>query len=120
MTTSTVLVVDDDFDIRESLVDFLLDGGFEAVSAKDGRDGMLELRTSPGVRVILLDLNMPMMGGAAFRAEQLKDPDLSSIPVIVLSANDDYAETAASIGASAALRKPFSPDALLGALEAYR
>lgn len=116
MNTSTVLVVDDDFDIRESIVDLLLDDGLEAVSAKDGRDGLLELRTQRDVRVILLDLSMPMMDGKAFRREQLADPALAGIPVIVLSAEQDCKTIAAELGAAAALSKPFHPEELLGAV----
>lgn len=116
MKTSTVLVVDDDFDIRESIVDLLLDDGLEAISAKDGREGLLELRMQPDVRVILLDLSMPMMDGKAFRREQLADPQLASIPVIVLSAEQDCASVAAELGAAASLSKPFHPAALLGAV----
>jgi len=114
--TSTVLVVDDDFDIRESIVDLLLDDGFDALSAKDGREGLYELRVRPDVRIILLDLSMPMMDGKAFREEQLADPTLAGIPVIVLSAEEDYERTAASLGAAASLQKPFSAEQLLGAI----
>jgi CheY-like chemotaxis protein len=113
---SAVLVVEDDFDIRESLVDLLEDDGMEAVSAKDGRDGLLALRMNPDVRLILLDLSMPMMDGRAFRAEQLADPALASIPVVVLSAEPDIASAAAELGAAFALPKPFRPEMLLGAL----
>lgn len=112
----TVLVVDDDFDLRESLVDLLEDEGFDARWARDGNDGLIELKTRPHVRVILLDLSMPTMTGTDFRSEQLADPLLAAIPVIVLSGQPDYRETAAAIGAAAALPKPFAPDALLGAI----
>jgi len=118
MTTSKVLVVDDDFDIREAIVDLLLDDGFEAISAKDGRDGLSELRTYPAVGVIVLDLSMPMMDGEAFRAEQLSDPALASIPVILLSAEENLPQLAAKLGASAALCKPVQPAALLRAVRA--
>lgn len=117
MGTSTVLVVEDDFDIRESIVDLLLDEGMDALSAKDGRDGLLELRMRPGVDVIVLDLSMPMMDGSAFRKEQLSDPALASIPVVVLSAEQDIASRAAALGAAAAIQKPFSPEALRSAIE---
>lgn len=120
MGASTVLVVEDDFDIRESIVDLLLDEGMEALSAKDGRDGMLELRMRPGVDIILLDLSMPMMDGSAFRREQLSDPALAGIPVVVLSAERDIAQRAAALGATAAIQKPFSPAQLKDALDQIR
>jgi CheY-like chemotaxis protein len=114
--TATVLVVDDDFDVRESIVDLLLEDGFDALSAKDGREGLYELRVRPDVGLIVLDLSMPMMDGKAFRQEQLSDPELASIPVIVLSGDENCENAAASLGARASLKKPFSPEALLGAI----
>jgi CheY-like chemotaxis protein len=120
MKTSTVLVVDDDFDLRESLVELLEDEGFEARWARDGSDGLIELKPRPHVQVILLDLSMPTMTGRDFRSEQLADPQLASIPVIVLSGEADYREAAAAIGAAAALPKPFAPDALLDAIHEVR
>jgi CheY-like chemotaxis protein len=114
-----ILIVDDDFDIRELVVDLLHDAGFEVFSANDGRQALLEMK-SRAVKLVLLDLNMPTMDGHAFREHQLADPALSSIPVVVFSGRDDYATTAASLGAAAAFQKPFSPDALLSALERFR
>ena len=111
--TGSVLVVEDDFDVRESIVDLLLDNDVRAVSAKDGRDGILELRLQGDVGVVILDLSMPMMDGEAFRSEQLADPALAPIPVIVLSADSACAERAAEIGAAAVLSKPFAPHDLL-------
>lgn len=119
MGATTVLVIEDDFEIRESLVDLLLEDGFDAVSAKDGRDAMEELRMHPDVGLILLDLNMPMMDGPAFRAEQLADPALAAIPIVVLSANQDCAQTAAILGAHASLQKPFAADALRATLDNF-
>lgn len=109
----SVLVVEDDFDVRESIVDLLLDHGFEATSAKDGRDGILELKLQGNVGVIILDLSMPMMDGEGFRSEQLAEPALASIPVLVLSADSTCAKRAADMGAAAVLSKPFSPQDLV-------
>ncbi|MDB4985233.1 MAG: chemotaxis protein CheY [Myxococcaceae bacterium] len=114
-----VLIVDDDFDIRELMADLIHDDGFEVFSAKNGREALAELRTRP-VKVIILDLHMPTMDGHTFRKEQLADPALSSIPIVLLSGHDDYAAIALLLGAIAALKKPFLPDALLGVLQPYR
>ncbi|HEX5661719.1 MAG TPA: response regulator [Polyangiales bacterium] len=111
-----VLVVDDDFELREAIVDLLIEGGFEALSAKDGRDGILEARMHPDLSAIVLDLRMPMMDGSAFRNEQLTDPELARIPVVVLSADRDGATFAAELGVQAVVAKPFRPEALFSAL----
>ncbi len=119
MARSTVLVVEDDFEIRESLVDLLVEDGFHAVPAENGRDGLFELKTHPEVAVILLDLSMPIMDGGAFRSAQLADPALASIPVVVLSADRNCAQRAAQMGAAACLSKPFSPPTLLHTLRRF-
>jgi CheY-like chemotaxis protein len=67
--------------------------------------------------VILLDLMMPVMNGWEFRAEQLKDPRLSSIPVVVFSGHGKLDQNAVSIGAVANLRKPTGLHELLSVLD---
>jgi len=60
------------------------------------------------------------MNGATFRGEQLADPALASIPLILLSGRDDIDFMANALGAAACLRKPLVGDALLRVLERYR
>jgi DNA-binding response OmpR family regulator len=114
MPPHQVLVVDDDEDIRESLMEFLADRGYEPLGAGDGREALDKLR-SPGVRpcVIILDLMMPIMDGRMFREEQLRSADLSSIPVVIVSALKDTADVARSLNVPNHLPKPLNLDALL-------
>jgi CheY-like chemotaxis protein len=105
-----VLVVDDDSSIREALVELLTLGGCVALEASSGRTALDLLRGrrhQPGV--ILLDLLMPDMDGWKFRAEQLADPSLSTIPVIVMSAS----RSGPDISSAARMQKPFSGEELL-------
>ena len=83
------------------------------VSAANGREALDRLHEMSPPSVILLDLMMPVMDGEQFRGEQLRDPALASIPVVVLSAHAQAEERAARIGAAACLRKPFDIDVLL-------
>src|SRR5947209_5284403 len=85
-----VLVVDDERTIREVLAEALWQEGYQVLTAGDGLQALGLLRVEP-VDAILLDLAMPTMDGFAFRHEQLLQPDVASIPVIVLSANHDLA-----------------------------
>ena len=62
---------------------------------------------------------MPVMDGRAFREAQLADPTLAPIPVIVLSAFRDTAETARQLEAAGHLTKPVSLDALMSLVETY-
>jgi CheY-like chemotaxis protein len=115
-----VLVVDDEATIRDTLVDILGDNGYVAVGATDGRDALRKLR-APGApwAVILLDLTMPVMDGAAFRDEQRRDPALASIPVVVISAYRDVASKAADLQVAAFLSKPLNVPALLALLRTH-
>jgi CheY-like chemotaxis protein len=107
-----VAVVEDDADIRDLVVDVLVALGFEAVGYADGAEALLALRApGPTPAVILLDLEMPGMTGWEFRREQLADPRLAAIPVVVASAVDR-----ASIEADAFLPKPYETAELCGVL----
>lgn len=114
-----ILIVDDDFDVREVMADLLQDDGFEVRSAQTGHEALFEMRARP-VKLILLDLSMPAMDGRAFRAAQQADPAIADVPVIVVSGREDYAAVAATLGAVAAFKKPFSIDALFDYIERYR
>jgi CheY-like chemotaxis protein len=81
----TVLVVEDEPDIREAVVEVLAEAGYDAVGATDGRDGLEKLHACHPA-LVLLDLMMPGMDGWAFRAAQRGDPEVSRIPVIIVSA----------------------------------
>jgi CheY-like chemotaxis protein len=63
--------------------------------------------------LILLDLFMPVMNGWTFRSEQLRDPTLAAIPVVVISADTEAVRKAATLGAVAAMAKPLDFGRLL-------
>lgn len=110
----TILVVDDDRDIRESLETCLRSEGYNVLTADDGQTAldMLNFGTSPAV--ILLDLMMPRLNGFEF-LEQVKRSGGAGIPVVVLSANRGY--EAVDLGVATVLRKPTSLEDLLDAIE---
>jgi CheY-like chemotaxis protein len=109
-----VLVVDDDPDIRETVMEVLEENGHRAQGACNGLEALERLRGSDELPcLILLDLMMPTMDGQAFRIEQLKDPMLSPIPVVVISAFRDSAEKAKELAADGHLSKPVSLDDLM-------
>jgi CheY-like chemotaxis protein len=114
MADRTVLVVEDDVVIRDLVVQVLGSEGFEAVPAGNGAEALRRLRGSVHPAVILLDLMMPVMNGWQFRAEQLRDPALADIPVVVMSAADD-----GGIPADGHVHKPFEIDALLDAVARF-
>lgn len=101
-----ILIVEDDADIREALVEFLSESGFSVQAAENGAKALELLRSGLRPELILLDLMMPVMDGFAFREEQLKDPQISGIPVMVMSADGNISQKQSRIGAVDYLRKP--------------
>ncbi|MET0593744.1 MAG: response regulator [Polyangiaceae bacterium] len=105
-----VLVVEDDPGIRESVCQILEDEGFPTVSAANGKEALVALRKlEPLPRLILLDLMMPIMNGWEFYELISRDKMVSSIPVVVMSAQD----TDVYSGSLRLLRKPLALDQLL-------
>jgi len=113
----TILVVDDDPDVRSTLAEILAEEGYRVMEAASGREALAYLQTSAPPALILLDLMMPDMDGWQFREEQQADPRLAAIPVVVVSAFIDDAEKVASLGAIQCLRKPVALDVLLETIE---
>lgn len=107
MSTGKVLVVDDDRDIRETMVDALADAGYEVLAAEDGLDALDVLRSEPAAPgVILLDLMMPRMNGVQFQEEIARSDAWAQIPIVVISADSQGRARATEMGAKAYLRKP--------------
>lgn len=109
----TVLVVDDDPDIRESLTLLLLDEGFVVRTAADGAEAMSMMEAEPPCFVIL-DLMMPIMDGWEVTGRMHEDPRLDAIPVCVVTATPEWAPA----DSACVLQKPIDVGALLGLLHA--
>jgi CheY-like chemotaxis protein len=110
-----VLVVDDDKEFRESLLEAIQELGFVAVAAADGVEA-LRLAADRSPRLVLLDLEMPVMNGWQFLERRRSDRRLSRIPVIVISA--EGAQAARRGDVRGRLEKPVDEAALLTALDA--
>jgi two-component system, chemotaxis family, chemotaxis protein CheY len=113
----TILVVDDDADIRDALSSLLEELGYLTLCAANGKEALERLRR-PGTvtpRLILLDLMMPVMDGFQFIREQRKDAALASIPVVVVTAGSENAVP----GALEVLKKPVRAERLLASVEKH-
>jgi len=120
MHSGTVLLVEDDDDIRGSIQEILRDEGFDVFGARDGDEALRFLRdASEPPRLILLDLMMPVMDGWTFRAAQLADERLTAIPVVILSAATDVRRHAAQLRVNDYLVKPLDVPLLLNAIERH-
>ena len=109
---SSVLIVDDDADIREALLDVLTDHGYTAEAVANGREALDYLQQGARPCLILLDLMMPVMNGSQFRAAQLQDPQLREVPVLVISAGNDIDQRSKALDTES-LRKPLDLERLL-------
>ena len=85
-TATSVLIVEDDRDVRLSLAEVLAEEGYRVAIAENGFEALCYLRTARAPGVILLDLMMPVMDGWEFLAEKRRIPSLAGIPVVVLTA----------------------------------
>lgn len=113
----TVLIVEDETDIRESLGELLVAEGFSVSPANNGRVALDQLRSAAELpNVILLDLMMPVMDGESFRREQLADARIAGIPIVIMSAARDIVEAGERMRAFAVLKKPMSIDLLVSSL----
>jgi two-component system, chemotaxis family, chemotaxis protein CheY len=112
----SVLVVDDDADVRELLRLALTGEGYEVATVPNGREALHHLRSHANACIILLDLMLPMMDGAHFRTAQLLDRSLAWIPVVVMSAAVDADRQARELGARRLVRKPLDLDEVKDAL----
>jgi two-component system, chemotaxis family, chemotaxis protein CheY len=111
-TVATILVIEDEPEIREAVVELLAREGFATDEAENGSEALKLLREhSIRPDLIVLDLMMPVMDGWTFRRAQLADPELAAIPVVVMSAVDT-----GDIEASATVQKPFAVEELVGAV----
>ena len=119
LSCHSILVVDDDADIRESLTEILGEEGYRVAGARNGREALEYLRNETRPSLILLDMMMPEMDGWRLRLELQKVPELASIPVVILSAHESVRDAALALGAADYLRKPLRLKSLLEVAERY-
>ena len=108
----TILLVEDDEIVRRAVQMVLEWEGYQVQCAGNGQEALDVLRAGSHPSLILLDVMMPVLDGEQFRKEQLRDPDLASIPVIVVSA----ASFAEAVSAAHHIHKPFEVQELLAAI----
>ena len=115
-----VFIVEDDRDVRDSLIDALELNDYAYIAVSNGREGIERLRAlAVKPCLILLDLMMPILDGWGFREAQRGNPELSAIPVIVLTAGASAEQVAAQMGADGFLRKPVRLEDLIEAVSQY-
>jgi len=114
VTRATVLVVEDDEDIRESLRDVFEDQGYVVRCAANGLEGLEVLRSGDPPAVVILDLLMPVMSGTELHAAMQADTRLAKIPVIVSTSDPSRAPSDVVV-----VRKPIDLEVMLRAVARY-
>jgi CheY-like chemotaxis protein len=114
-----ILIVEDDQTLREALEIILRMEGYGVASADQGQHALDRLREGLQPCVILLDLAMPVKDGWQFRSEQVQDPNLARIPVIVCSATEASQARVQALGVEHLLRKPIGLDELMDVVSQY-
>ncbi len=109
----SVLIIEDDDGVRESVAAILREEGYAVEEADGGASALARLARAPRPTLILLDLMMPEMDGIDFRRRQLADPELSAIPVVIISERPEVARQAARLHVDGFLQKPMSFEELL-------
>jgi len=115
---ANLLLVDDDGDLVEALADQLRSEGHDVRTANDGEEGLIALGTTVLPNALVLDVDMPILGGVGMAHKMLlHDAGQEKIPIVLLSARADLAEIAKKMGTSYFLRKPCDLTAFLALLD---
>jgi CheY-like chemotaxis protein len=111
----TVLLVEDEDDLRESMRDALELNGYVVVAAHDGQEALEELDRIEHVCLVLLDLLMPRMNGWEFFEKLRARPELQDVPVVVHTS----APSRAPAGVTRVIQKPLELARLLSVVREY-
>jgi CheY-like chemotaxis protein len=111
----TVLVVEDESDLREIMRDSLELNGYSVVTAENGQDALCKIPDIEHLCLIILDLLMPVMSGWDFIEIIRKDGQMAAVPVVVHSS----APGRAPAGANRVLQKPLVFEHLLSVVREY-
>jgi CheY-like chemotaxis protein len=117
MTQRSVMVVEDDPELRTIYEEVLSEHGYEVLAARDGVEALEHLDGGSVPCAVLLDLRMPRMTGWELADRLRADSRWSDVPLIVCAAYYRIAEEAVRLGARAWMQKPIDLNRLVGVIE---
>lgn len=112
-----ILVGEDDESIATVVTMILSENGHTVIHASDEKSFLKNLSQEP--QLVLLDISLNGANGGAIAKKMKRDPKVSRIPIIIVSANGDTKEIAKKSGADGFLLKPFDLDQLLDVVAAH-
>jgi two-component system chemotaxis response regulator CheY len=112
---SKILVVDDSSTVREEVAGFLRKNGLDVDTAVDGRDGLAKMKSSPGIKLVISDVNMPNMDGLTMVEKIRGELVNKTVNIIMLTTESSPAmkERGKAAGVKGWIVKPFKGDAVL-------
>ena len=118
MGHSSILICDDEDEIRAVLAEYLKGRGYAVSLAKHGREALDLLEKNPSIPIVLLDLSMPIMGGMDVLNQLMKREPHPSVIMMTAIADREIARQAMKIGAFDYILKPFDFAAIESSIEA--
>ena len=114
----TLLIVDDSRALRNQVRGILEEAGFAVLEAGNGAEGLARLAEQRAISLVLLDVNMPVMGGLEMLRCLAVQAGMPQVPVLMLTTEGDpeSISRAASAGAKGWLIKPVAPSLLVAAV----
>lgn len=110
-----ILVVDDSSTVRNEVGDFLKKNGLEVLLAVDGADGLAKLKSDRGIKLVLSDVNMPVMDGLTMVEKIRGELGNTSVNIIMLTTENspNMKERGKAAGIKGWIVKPFKGEAVL-------
>ncbi|OJB16184.1 two-component system response regulator [Burkholderia ubonensis] len=114
-----ILVVDDSGTVRDEVAGFLRNHGLDVATAVDGKDGLAKLKTTPGIRLVISDVNMPNMDGLTMVEKIRGELGNAAVNVVMLTTESSPAmkERGKAAGVKGWIVKPFKGDAVVETLK---
>jgi two-component system chemotaxis response regulator CheY len=110
-----ILIVDDSGTVRDEVATFLRTAGLEVITAVDGKDGLAKLKGDPGVKLVVVDVNMPNMDGLTMVERVRGELGNSKVNLIMLTteSSPSMKERGKAAGVKGWIVKPFKGTAVL-------
>ncbi|HXM39018.1 MAG TPA: response regulator [Gemmatimonadales bacterium] len=112
-----VAIIEDDAEFRNMLRELLEEEQYRVIAVANGAEALATLRGATMPNVILLDVSMPVMDGFDFLRHRNDDPQLSAVPVVLVTNAKPHERP--TVGVNDVVRKPIDIDEILFAIKRY-